>query len=229
MVAWQGPPRPAPNSSPPTNIDSGSTPPARSSSSTPSTASCASRCSSFSPPPRPTAPSKRSTPTSSSPPTPPIARDESVLEALGACAKTWKSPEVIEFLLNRLANLDDAYRAEWVLRAAGSTAPVSLSEKREGRLGSRPRRCRRSPLGLVETGQALLEGKQDGRGASRGACSRPSTSPPSRTGKAPSTPTTPNGAETSSFARPTFAPSTLPFASTPPDRWARFSRGSIAM
>ena len=58
-----------------------------------------------------------------------VYEDGEVLEALGKCLARWKSPDVVEFLINRMSNLDDAFRAQRVLAAAG--APEAL--EREGR------------------------------------------------------------------------------------------------
>jgi hypothetical protein len=49
-------------------------------------------------------------------------QDMATLDALAACLKTWKSEPVAEALVKRLADPNACVRAEYVLRAAGSTA-----------------------------------------------------------------------------------------------------------
>jgi hypothetical protein len=61
-----------------------------------------------------------------------VYEDGEVLDALCRCAAAWKNAEVIEFLINRMAILDDAFRAQRVLAAAG--APDVLESRRD--LGS---------------------------------------------------------------------------------------------
>ncbi len=51
------------------------------------------------------------------------SRDIPVLDALGDCLLAWKTPDVGEYLFNRLSNLNDAYRAEYVLHRLGVTSP----------------------------------------------------------------------------------------------------------
>ncbi len=47
------------------------------------------------------------------------SRDIPVLDALGDCLLAWKTPDVGEYLFNRLNNLNDAYRAEYILHRVG--------------------------------------------------------------------------------------------------------------
>jgi len=50
-------------------------------------------------------------------------QDIPVLDALGDCLASWKTPDLGTYLFNRLSNLNDAYRAEYVLHRAGLDTP----------------------------------------------------------------------------------------------------------
>ena len=50
-------------------------------------------------------------------------QDIPVLDALGDCLGTWRSPDIMQYLFEHLAVLEDAYRAEYVLHRAGVDAP----------------------------------------------------------------------------------------------------------
>jgi hypothetical protein len=60
--------------------------------------------------------------------------DDAVIEALGRCVAAWGSPDVVEGLIQRLTVLDDAWRADRVLHAAG--CPLAPRDNRFD-LGSR--------------------------------------------------------------------------------------------
>lgn len=50
-------------------------------------------------------------------------RDIPVLEAMGDCLSAWQTPDVAEYLFSRLSDLNDAYRAEFILQRAGIRSP----------------------------------------------------------------------------------------------------------
>jgi len=50
-------------------------------------------------------------------------RDIPVIDALGDCLLAWKTPDLGEYVFNRLTNINDAYRAEYLLHRVGLTAP----------------------------------------------------------------------------------------------------------
>jgi hypothetical protein len=50
-------------------------------------------------------------------------RDIPVIDALADCLAAWKTPDVAEYLFNRLSNPNDAYRAEYLLHRAGLDTP----------------------------------------------------------------------------------------------------------
>ncbi len=49
--------------------------------------------------------------------------DIPVLDALADCLAAWQTPDLGEYLFNRLHNLNDAYRAEYILHKAGFDLP----------------------------------------------------------------------------------------------------------
>lgn len=49
-----------------------------------------------------------------------MPHDDAVIAAMGRCLAAWKSPDVVEWLIGRTAVVDDAWRADRVLRAAGA-------------------------------------------------------------------------------------------------------------
>jgi hypothetical protein len=51
------------------------------------------------------------------------AQDVPVLDELGNCLAAWRSRDVLQFLFETLSSQHDAYRAEYVLHAAGVDAP----------------------------------------------------------------------------------------------------------
>ena len=63
-----------------------------------------------------------------------VYEDAEVLDALGKCGAIWKSPEVAEFLVNRMSSLDDAFRAQRALAAMG--APDALEKEGRRDMGS---------------------------------------------------------------------------------------------
>lgn len=50
-----------------------------------------------------------------------MPHDDAVIAAMGRCLAAWKSPDVVEWLIGRTAVVDDAWRADRVLRAAGAS------------------------------------------------------------------------------------------------------------
>lgn|GEM_PF-4618324 len=52
------------------------------------------------------------------------ADDRELIQALGECLRRWRSAELVEFLIDRMGNINDAYRAERVLRIAANMDPA---------------------------------------------------------------------------------------------------------
>lgn len=59
----------------------------------------------------------------------PSASDLETIHALADCLKTWRSPDLLEFLIERMGTLDDAYRAEYILRIACDLQTKEQGEK----------------------------------------------------------------------------------------------------
>lgn len=58
--------------------------------------------------------------------------DIGTLQAMGRCLAAWKSTSLVEQLIGRMSNLDDAYRAEYILRQAGSPVPAATTHIKLG-------------------------------------------------------------------------------------------------
>ncbi len=63
-----------------------------------------------------------------------LPADDEVLDSLGRCLGTWRSPDLVEHLIGRLQNIDEAFRAYRVLYAAGckvepSTIDIKLGDR----------------------------------------------------------------------------------------------------
>jgi SAM-dependent methyltransferase len=58
-----------------------------------------------------------------------VTTDTPVINAMGELLVIWKSPEITESLIERMSKLDDAWRAEAVLRAMGASGPVGAGVK----------------------------------------------------------------------------------------------------
>lgn len=50
-----------------------------------------------------------------------MPHDDAIIAAMGRCLAAWKSPDLVEWLITRTTNVDDAWRADRVLRAAGAS------------------------------------------------------------------------------------------------------------
>lgn len=60
------------------------------------------------------------------------SEDIPTLDAMGGCLAAWQSGSLVEQLIGRMSNLDDAFRAEYILRKAGATAPPATASMNLG-------------------------------------------------------------------------------------------------
>jgi len=60
------------------------------------------------------------------------AHDYPTIQALGETMRAWGDPAIVEAIMGRLAVLDDAQRAEIVLRSAGADVPYAISRRQLG-------------------------------------------------------------------------------------------------
>ena len=87
-----------------------------------------------------------------------MPHDDAVIAAMGRCLAAWKSPDVVEWLIGRTAVVDDAWRADRVLRAAGAGVKGEDNLYDQGREGDAG--YERSLCGVVATGEGELAGSE---------------------------------------------------------------------
>lgn len=111
-----------------------------------------------------------------------LLEDRPVIEALGRCLASWKSPDLAQALIERMSVLNDAWRAEMVLRDAGITAPTPAATRFNDGAAAMWAAAQREYAGWwVSTGKAAWQAERRGADEQAWRKLRPAFIPPSPT------------------------------------------------